>query len=908
MVESVFQSQAEIVVDSIEKSKIRVLHIDDEPEFLKVAKQCLETQGPFHVDSASSAEEAMENLKKETYDAVISDYQMPGKDGIQFLKELRANRNSIPFIIFTGKGREEVAIEALNLGANQYLNKTGDPATVYCELAHGIQQAVEKNKIEEELRRFSSAVKSSLDGVVICDMSGRIIEVNGAAARTYGSTDECELIGKNCLDLLAPEERDRAMEGFKELLKEGSRTSREYTAITKSGNRLPVEISATLMKDYEGRSIGFVCIIRDTTERRKAEEKYRTLVEQSLEGIVIAQGVPPRLVFANPAMVKLSGYTPEELASVSMDRLVHPDDRAVFFSRLKDRFEGKQVPSHSEYRAIRKDGEVVWIQLSSSLIEYKGQPAVQATFINITERKKAEGELQKCEESFRALMEDAPIGVCSIDLKGEFTYVNKRFEQVMGYSREEIVGKNSFKFGIMSNETSKLLAKRMKDRLMGKPRRVSEGRFKRKDGEWIWAEVEGRLIKKPGVPVGFQLTVKDVTERKRVEEERKRFEENLSALHAYGRDLNMAESMGEIYELALNVAEKALGFECADILLFEGKTLRVVAQRGDVEKLSLELPLDGDEGITVRAARIGKPVLVPDISKDSAYVSFRSRVRVRSELAVPIKIGQRVIGVLNVESVKLDAFDEKDQKLFEILASHAATAMSNLDRAQKLDAMNEKLRVVGGLTRHDVRNKLSAITGNTHLLKKRLAGNSEASDRLGEIEKAVRHVVEIFDFARAYEMLGAEELVYIDVEKTVNEAISLFANQNNVKVVNDCHGLTVLADSLLRQLFYNLIDNSLKYGQKTARIRVCYEKTGQDSLKLVYEDDGVGIPTPEKPKLFREGYSTGGSTGYGLYLTKKIMEVYGWTIQETGTPGRGAQFTITIPKANKHGKENYQIA
>jgi signal transduction histidine kinase len=192
-------------------------------------------------------------------------------------------------------------------------------------------------------------------------------------------------------------------------------------------------------------------------------------------------------------------------------------------------------------------------------------------------------------------------------------------------------------------------------------------------------------------------------------------------------------------------------------------------------------------------------------------------------------------------------------------------------------------------------------------LKKQLIGNSEALDKLGEMETAVQQTVKIFDFAKTYEMLGVEELVYNDVEKTVNEAISLFANQNNIEVINDCHGLTVLADSLLRQLFYNLIDNSLKHGQKTARIRVCYEKADQDWLKLVYEDDGIGIPAAEKPKLFRKGYSTRGSTGYGLYLIKKMMEVYGWAISETGTPGKGVRFTMVIPEKNQSGKENYRL-
>ena len=124
--------------------------------------------------------------------------------------------------------------------------------------------------------------------------------------------------------------------------------------------------------------------------------------------------------------------------------------------------------------------------------------------------------------------------------------------------------------------------------------------------------------------------------------------------------------------------------------------------------------------------------------------------------------------------------------------------------------------------------------------------------------------------------------------------------------MNECYGLTVLADSLLRSLFYNLIDNSLKYGQKLSRIRIYYEKKDGE-LKLNYEDDGVGIAWDAKPKIFDEGYTTGKGSGYGLYLVKRMMEVYGWAIQETGTPGKGAQFTIAIPKTNKDGKENYQL-
>jgi PAS domain S-box-containing protein len=1185
MTESVVQSRAEIVVDSTENLTIRVLQVDDELDFLNVAKECLEMQGPFQVHTANCVEEALEKLKTETFDVIVSDYKMPGKDGLEFLKEVRQSGNTIPFLIFTGKGREEVAVEALNLGADQYLNKTGDPKTVYCELSHAIWRTVERRKAETALRaigeRYRRLFESAVEGIVINGADGRILSLNQAAARMLGYEKPEDLIGRPATELYAdPTVRPPLL---KELMEKGALKDRELIWKKKDGTLIQVLASITVQKDEKGQLLQTEGIVRDVTEKKRAEralaeseEKYRVLVEGSLQGIVIAQasnqGSIPRIVFANNAMSKFLGYTPEEMTSFSPQQtmnIVHPEDRELFFGRLKDRLEGRSAQLNYEVRGIRKDGAMVWLELSSTCTEYNGQPAVQATFIDITarkkieielreseekhrelvdqlpvivyeidlngrftfvsekafeitgysredfekglsilqmvvdkdlgklkariqkalcgekidyseytvlrkdgstfpamacanaivcegkivglrgivtditERKKAEEKLIESEERFKTLMEEAPIGVCNADLNGKITYVNKRFEELIGYSREEIVGKNGFTFGIMSEEASRLLAERMKDLLMGEPNHVIEGRFKRKDGEWMWAEIEGRVVKKLGVPVGFQLAIKDITERKGAEEERKRFEESLSALNTYGRDLAMAKSIQEVYELTLGAAKKTLGFEFIDIFIIEGKMLRLVSQLGYSENsggvdLSLELPLDGDQGITVRVARTGKPVLVPDVSKDSAYLG--DGLDMRSKLAVPIIIGREVVGVLNAERKEVNAFDEKDQQLLEILASHTATAISNLkyaknlevyaneiresqqkfeglfmaspeaavhvgsdfrilnvnprfeilfgykldeiegrnindvivpkdkiDEAQMLDLkaeqdkhvsqatirrkkdgslvpvsvssapitvegrllgyvavykdiselkntekklglMNEKLRVTGGLTRHDVRNKLSTVTGNVYLLEMLLTENSDALDKLKAIESAVQQATRIFDFAKAYEMLGVEELSYIDTAKTLDEAVSLFPGAINVKIVNEIHGLIVLADPLLRQLFYNLIDNSLKYGQRVSRIRVYYEGTGLDNLRLVYEDDGVGIPAAEKPKLFIQGYSTGSSTGYGLYLISKIVEVYGWTIQETGTPGKGVQFTITIPKINRGGKESVRLS
>ena len=128
MAESIVESSTEEVLNVAKTKRIRVLHVDDDQAFLSIAKQCLEMQGEIDVDTVSSVKEASERLKKTDYDAIVCDYQMPGKDGLEFLKELRANGNNIPFIVFTGKGREEIAMKALNSGVDGYFSKHGERA------------------------------------------------------------------------------------------------------------------------------------------------------------------------------------------------------------------------------------------------------------------------------------------------------------------------------------------------------------------------------------------------------------------------------------------------------------------------------------------------------------------------------------------------------------------------------------------------------------------------------------------------------------------------------------------------------------------------------------------------------------------------------------------------------------
>jgi signal transduction histidine kinase len=212
----------------------------------------------------------------------------------------------------------------------------------------------------------------------------------------------------------------------------------------------------------------------------------------------------------------------------------------------------------------------------------------------------------------------------------------------------------------------------------------------------------------------------------------------------------------------------------------------------------------------------------------------------------------------------------------------------------EMEILTEKLRVVGGLTRHDVGNKLAAIGANEFLLRKRIKDKPEFTQYLDGIKTAITSSCELFEFSRIYEQIGMKELEKIDVFECFNSAVALFSNLNAVKVINECQSLQVIADSLLIQLFYNLIDNSLKHGKKVTQIRL-YSKIDSCLEKIVYEDNGVGVPEVNKLRLFEVGFTTGNGSGFGLPLIKRMIEVYGWTIVEEGEPGKGAKFVISIP-------------
>ncbi|MCX6699585.1 MAG: response regulator [Methanomicrobiales archaeon] len=173
--------------------------------FLILAGSSFEQVGVFSVTTIDSAPAALTLLKKEKFDTIISDYQMPGMNGIQFLVEVRNKFGSVPFILFTGKGREEVVIQAINSGADFYLQKGGEPGAQFAELSHQIKKAVEGNRAEEALREsentFATIFKSNpISMTLVSATDGVFVDVNDAFTRNTGYCRE-EVVGKTSGEL-----------------------------------------------------------------------------------------------------------------------------------------------------------------------------------------------------------------------------------------------------------------------------------------------------------------------------------------------------------------------------------------------------------------------------------------------------------------------------------------------------------------------------------------------------------------------------------------------------------------------------------------------------------------------------------------------------------------------------------
>ncbi|MEM2546993.1 MAG: PAS domain S-box protein, partial [Candidatus Bathyarchaeia archaeon] len=582
------------------------------------------------------------------------------------------------------------------------------------------QKEMEKALAESE-KRYRTLVEAAPDVIYAISSEGKILSLNPAFERITGWKRE-EWIGKPFAEIIHPDDVYKAVESFKRTLA-GKPETVELRVRAKSGEYLVGEfISVPLIEN--GQIVGEFGIARDVTSRKKYEEELQNVSKtlhtllHAIPDIVYFKDLERRNLIVNSAFEKFVGLKAEEIVG-KRDEEIFPMDLAEQ-CRKSDEIvlrDGVAVRVE-EFTVNERDEKRFFETIKVPIFDIDGKVAgLIGVSRDITERKNIEEKLREREELFRSVVENSHDGIAIIDENFRISYVNDVLAEILGYLKDEIVGQDFRKF--LTEESKALFSTRKMRRQAEQHKKQQlfsstyELKIKRKNGEERIIEVKASTIwNVQGMRTIAQVL--DITQRRKLEEERKIFEVRLSELNMYAHKLNKAKSLKEVYRLTLDAMEKTLGFEYASLMIVEENVLRLAAYRGYSKVFSLKLPLDGDRGITVRAARTGKAVYVPDVRKDKAYV--KGGENIISELAVPIKFGRKILGVLNVESRKLDAFSDNDRKLLEILASHASTAINNLKRQEKLAALHvygrdlRKAKSVGEICKQTL-NAMQKILG-----------------------------------------------------------------------------------------------------------------------------------------------------------------------------------------------------
>ena len=864
------------MTDSIPSKKgsaIHILHVDDDLSILEISKQILmDLNSGFDIDTACCVAEACKKMETRNYDVIISDYEMP-QDGLHFLKKLREEKNNIPFILFTGKGREEVVIQALNLGADHYVNKQGSPETVYSELAHLVSSSVEKYRAKLKNENDSFALSNVHDAIVSSDSNFIITAWNKAAEILFGFSSD-EMLNKNIDDVFKKIQVNPNHDELMSKLRKTGYFQGEVIYQNKNGQQRNGQLNINSIISENGKFLGNVAVCSDITQRKKAEavlkeseSRYRLLADNTLD-VIWTLDLQGHFTYVSPSVLQLRGYTAEEVMKQSMVEALTPESAQLVIKNMQYfRESGNISLNYFEVEQPCKDGSTVWTEVNVTILRDKdGHPlSILGVSRNITERKKAEEFLKSSEATLRAYLESSPVAIFVANPEGKYEYVNEAASRLLGYSKEELVNMTVHQVVPKDEPYSNFRLNKLKE----KGYFAEEMRLRKKDDKVIYVSLHSAKLP-DGKLVAF---CEDISERKKAQKFLFESEANYRSL-INGMDesvwvIDFNEKFVEVNDAAV----KFLGYSREELL-----SLGIM---GIDKFLSQERAV----AILNNVVSVGPQV-------------FETVHTAKNGTQIPVEISSSLITYHGNKAILSIARNITDRKKAENLFK---------EDSHKIEVMNEKLRVVGSLTRHDVGNKLMAAKANLFLLKKRIGDNPEWAPYLNGIDAALVSSDALFEFSRLYEQIGAEKPAIVNVGDCFDVAVTLLPSLSEIKIVNDSHGLRVVADSMLRQFFYNLLDNSLKHGKKISQIKIHYAKA-KDRVKIFYEDNGIGVPIVNKSKIFDFGFSTGGGSGFGLPLIKKMIEVYGWTISEEGESGKGAKFVISIPFSSVSGFEKEKSA
>lgn len=878
-----------------------VLCVDDEDFLLDISKLFLEREGDFKVDTALSASEGLNKQLDTQYDAIISDYEMPGMNGIEFLKEIRKKDISIPFIIFTGRGREEVVIDALNNGADFYLQKGGDPKSQFAELKSKLEHAIRQKKAEGILQQEREQLLSIFDSleqmVYVSDpLTYEILYVN----KYFRNFLNRDVIGKICYEefqnkkspcefctntiILKNKPEPYSWEHFNAVYE------RYYSIVDRiiqwpDGRDVRLEVATDITETkraldelnaaYEEIASSedelkhqFGEILESKEELRKSEERYRSVVE-NVQDVFYRSDNKGNLVMASPSALAMFGYD-------SLDEIIGKNIADSFYKDRSERdrlmeilHEKGQVYNFEAY-LVKKDNSPIYVSTNAHFYynEDGSIAGVEGSIRDITRMKKASNALRESEELYRFLVEHIEDGVFIVQ-NDIVVFCNNKFAEIIGYTRNEILGTPMFQY----------ISPEYRDELIWRCHTTDEY-------EVILESYETQFLHKDNTKRISVLLSLRIGEYK--------------GKHACIGTIHFAEGICELVEHSLRESRAML-----NAILQESPIPQFVIDKNHRvlywnQALSKYSGIQSHEIVgTSKHWRAFYPEPRPciaDIILDRKENELETWYKGRAKKSTLVQdayssidffphLGNKGIWLYFTGALLRDS-DGEVWGALETLEDITEQMMNE----EGLKQANKKLNLLAETTRHDILNSLTVLTGAMDLIKDEIR-DLDVFSYMVPAEKALDTIYRQILFTRDYQNLGVTAPVWQSIPTLIEEQV-----RNNipehVTLITDNIDYDLYADAMLGRVFFNLIDNSLRHGLTVSEIRIS-GKEEHDALIIVYSDNGTGIEEHMKSKIFDRG--VGSHTGYGLFLIREILSITHIKIQEIGINGKGVIFELAVP-------------
>ncbi|MBI5779549.1 MAG: PAS domain S-box protein [Planctomycetes bacterium] len=518
--------------------------------------------------------------------------------------------------------------------------------------------------------------------------SDEILHILGISRRDFkGNIDD--FLSRN-----HPDDNELVKKAVKEAMEQRKAGDFIHRVIRADGAVRTVHERISPFFDEKGQVIRYIGAVHDITERKqaeealkKSEEKFRMLAEKAIVGIYIIQDM--KMVYINPSCVRALGYESGEAADrLGLQDIIHPDDFRLARQRVQERLEGKEGKANAIYRAVRKDGSTIDIEVYSMLTEYQGRPAVMGTVMDITERKRAEEMLKESENRFRQIAESSEEWIWEVDNKGLYTYASPVVEKILGYTPEEIVGKKHFYDLFIPDMREKLKKAAFEGFDKKMPFKEFVNPNEHKDGRIIILETNGMpILDSMGNLLGYRGADINITERRKMQEMLVESEEKYRTMVENSNDLIWAL---DVEGRLIFVNKRAL--EIGGYLMAE------------LDKKHFSLGVHPDDLDRVKM-HVGRTLKGESQTYEARVIDRHDRILVLQINAAPLYRNKQVIGTVSfardiTESKKAEEALRESEEKFRGLADQSPN-MIFINSRGRVIYVNKKCEEIMGYSRKE---------------------------------------------------------------------------------------------------------------------------------------------------------------------------------------------------------------